>query len=152
MLAIAIGKYFRISDDNIKQSINNYTPKNNRSQIIKTEKNTLILDAYNANPASMNAMLTAFAKQDYNNKLCILGDMLELGEFSAKEHKSIIKLTHKLVLESIFIGNEFLNVEESAFKNTDEFSEILKKNPIKNRTVLLKGSRGIAIEKLIKFL
>tara|TARA_E500000331_G_scaffold358589_1_gene427053 strand:+ start:4427 stop:5713 length:1287 start_codon:yes stop_codon:yes gene_type:complete len=152
MLAIAIGKYFRISDYNIKQSINNYTPKNNRSQIIKTEKNTLILDAYNANPASMNAMLTAFAKQEYNNKLCILGDMLELGEFSAKEHKSIIQLTHKLVLESIFIGNEFLNVEESAFKNTDEFSEILKKNPIKNRTVLLKGSRGIAIEKLIKFL
>lgn len=152
MLAITIGKYFRISDDNIKQAIDNYTPKNNRSQIIKTEKNILILDAYNANPASMNAMLTAFAKQDYKNKLCILGDMLELGSFSKKEHKAIIQLTHKLGLETIFIGNEFSNIEENAFKNTDEFSELLKKNPKKNRTVLIKGSRGITLEKLVELL
>ena len=152
MLAITIGKYFRISDDNIKQAIDNYTPKNNRSQIIKTEKNNLILDAYNANPASMNAMLTAFAKQDYKNKLCILGDMLELGTFSKKEHKKIIQLTHKLGLETIFIGNEFSNVEKSAFKNLEQFLEILKEKPVKNRTVLIKGSRSITLEKLVEFL
>ena len=100
----------------------------------------------------MRAMLTAFAKQDYKNKLCILGDMLELGAFCKKEHKSIIQLTQKLGLETIFIGNEFSNIEESAFKNTDEFSELLKKNPIKNRTVLIKGSRGITLEKLVELL
>lgn len=152
MLAISIGKYFGIANNNIKKAIENYNPENNRSQIIKTQTNTLILDAYNANPTSMTAMLNSFAKQNYNDKVCILGDMLELGEFSEKEHKSIVKLTNELGLKSIFIGNEFSNVEKSAFKNTNEFSKLLKESPIRNKIILLKGSRGITLEKLVDLL
>ena len=149
MLAICIGKHFGIADDKIKTSIENYTPSNNRSEIIETQYNTLILDAYNANPSSMKAMLTSFAKQDFKNKLCVLGDMLEMGETSLYEHKAIVILTKKLQLDSVFIGSEFLKVADTAYKNTDEFSKILKENIVKNKTILLKGSRGIALEKLV---
>ena len=76
MLAVCIGKKFNITDSNIKKAIENYTPKNNRSEILKTKNNLLILDAYNANPSSMKAMITSFSKQYYTDKLCILGDML----------------------------------------------------------------------------
>jgi UDP-N-acetylmuramoyl-tripeptide--D-alanyl-D-alanine ligase len=149
LLAICIGKHFGIADDKIKTAIENYTPSNNRSEIIETQYNTLILDAYNANPSSMKAMLTTFAKQGFKKKLCVLGDMLEMGETSLKEHKAIVTLTKKLQLDSIFIGTEFLKVTENAFRNTDEFSKILKGNTVKNKTILLKGSRGIALEKLV---
>ena len=149
MLAICIGKHFGIADNKIKTAIENYTPRNNRSEIIETQYNTLILDAYNANPSSMKAMLTSFAKQDFKNKLCVLGDMLEMGETSLKEHKAIVTLTKKLQLDCVFIGSEFLKVADTAYKNIDEFSKILKENIVKNRTILLKGSRGIALEKLV---
>ena len=78
--------------------------------------------------------------------------MLELGESSEKEHKLIVELTNELGLESIFIGNEFSSVEETSFKNTNEYSKFLKKDPIKNKSILLKGSRGIALEKLVDLL
>ena len=94
MLAIAVGKHFGITDKNIKEAIESYTPKNNRSEITETKRNTLILDAYNANPSSMTAMLHSFAKQNYENKLCVLGDMFEMGETSLKEHQEIIDLTN----------------------------------------------------------
>ena len=152
LLAICIGKYFNISTQNIKNSIQEYIPTNNRSQIVKTNSNTLILDAYNANPSSMSAMLHSFAKQHYDNKLCILGDMLEMGETSLKEHQEIIDLVNELKLESIFIGNEFSKLNKDAYKNIESFSQYLGKNLINNKTILLKGSRGIALEKLIDLL
>ncbi len=152
MLAIAIGSAFGIADDNIKQAIENYTPKNNRSQIVNTRSNRLILDAYNANPASMRAMLTAFAKQDYNNKLCILGDMLELGENSEKEHKTIVELTKELSLEAVFVGKEFSKVHSETYKSTSALSDKLKLDTIEKKTILLKGSRGIALEELVDLL
>ena len=152
MLAICIGKNFGVSINNIKTAIENYTPTNNRSQIIETKNNTLILDSYNANPSSMSAMLHSFAKQHYDNKLCILGDMLEMGETSLKEHQEIIDLVNELKLECIFIGKEFSKVKENAYTNTDEFSKYLEKNSINNNTILLKGSRGIALEKLVDLL
>ena len=152
MLAVCIGKHFGITDENIKLAIENYTPINNRSQIIETTNNTLILDAYNANPSSMIAMLHSFAKQNYDKKLCILGDMLEMGNTSLQEHKSIIDLTNELKLECIFIGTEFAQVHKQAYNSTDKFSESLIEKPIKNKTILLKGSRGIALEKLVELL
>ena len=152
MLAISVGKYFEITDKNIKKAIESYTPKNNRSEIIKTKSNTIILDAYNANPSSMTAMLHSFAKQNYENKLCILGDMLEMGNTSLQEHKAIIDLANELKLECIFIGTEFAQVHKQVYNSTDKFLEFLKEKPITNKTILLKGSRGITLEKLVKLL
>ncbi len=152
MLAICIGKHFGVSIINIKTAIENYTPTNNRSQIIKTKNNTLILDAYNANPSSMSAMLYSFSKQNYQNKLCILGDMLEMGKSSLEEHQAIINLAEELKLECIFIGKEFSNVNTTSYNRIDDFAEFLNENPINNKTILLKGSRGIALEKLVDFL
>ena len=152
MLAICIGEFFGISDKNIKTAIEKYIPTNNRSEIINTTKNTLILDAYNANPSSMKAMLTSFSEQDYKNKLCILGDMLELGDYSVSEHKIIVDLIKELKLEAILIGEEFSKISQGALKNREEFEKFLKSNPIQNKTILLKGSRGIGLEKLKELL
>jgi UDP-N-acetylmuramoyl-tripeptide--D-alanyl-D-alanine ligase len=150
LLAICIGNYFNISNENIKKSIENYIPTNNRSQLVKTKKNTLILDAYNANPSSMKAMLSSFANQQYKNKLCILGDMLELGVESNKEHLDIIKLTNQLELECIFVGEIFHSLTNNSFKNKQELVKHIQGNNIHKRTILLKGSRGIGLEQLIK--
>ena len=149
MLAICIGNYFNVSKLKIKKSIENYVPSNNRSQLIKTKTNILILDAYNANPSSMKAMLNSFAKQQYKNKLCILGDMLELGAEEKKEHQEIIKLTNKLRLDCLFVGEIFNSLSENGFKNKQEIIKYLEGNSINKTTILLKGSRGIGLEKLI---
>ena len=150
LLAICIGNYFNLSNENIKKSIENYIPTNNRSQLVKTKKNTLILDAYNANPSSMKAMLSSFANQQYKNKLCILGDMLELGGESNKEHLDIIKLTNQLELDCIFVGEIFHSLTNNSFKNKQELVKHIQGNNIHKRTILLKGSRGIGLEQLIK--
>jgi len=152
MLAVCIGIQFNVKESNIKNAIESYKPENNRSEIIRTKNNKLILDAYNANPSSMKAMIISFSKLNYKNKLCILGDMLELGRYSTDEHKSVINLCKKLNLESITIGREFIKANENAFKSRCEFELFLKSNPIKNKTILLKGSRGISLEKLTKYL
>jgi len=152
MLAICIGKYFNVSTQNIKRSIENYTPTNNRSQLVKTKTNTLILDAYNANPSSMKAMLNSFANQQYKNKLCILGDMLELGRESEKEHLDIIKLTNQLDLDCIFVGEIFNSLTENGFKTRNELAKNIQENNIHKKTILLKGSRGIGLELLIEHL
>jgi UDP-N-acetylmuramoyl-tripeptide--D-alanyl-D-alanine ligase len=150
LLAICIGNYFNLSNENIKKSIENYIPTNNRSQLVKTKKNTLILDAYNANPSSMKAMLSSFSNQEYKNKLCILGDMLELGEESNKEHLDIIKLINQLELECIFVGKIFHSLTKNSFKNKQGLVKHIQENNIHKKTILLKGSRGIGLEQLIK--
>jgi len=152
LLAICIGNYFNVSTQNIKRSIENYIPTNNRSQLIKTKTNTLILDAYNANPSSMKAMLNSFANQEYKNKLCILGDMLELGVEANKEHQEIITLTNELKLDCIFVGEIFNRLTENGFKTRNELAKNIQKNNIYNKTILLKGSRGIGLEQLIESL
>jgi len=152
MLAICIGDYFKISTEKIKQSIENYIPTNNRSQLIETKNNTLILDAYNANPSSMKAMLLSFSEQKYLDKLCILGDMLELGKDSEKEHEKIILLCTKLNLNCYYIGEEFKKVNKNAFQNREEFEGKIEENKISEKTILLKGSRGIGLEHLVKLL
>jgi len=151
-LAICISNYFNVSKRNIQRSIESYIPKNNRSEIIETSSNIIILDAYNANPSSMKAMLDSFAKQKHKNKLCILGDMLELGDYSKEEHADIIKKCEKLELECILVGDEFGKVSTENFKNTSDLKKFIKENPIEEKTILLKGSRGICLEDLVHVL
>jgi UDP-N-acetylmuramoyl-tripeptide--D-alanyl-D-alanine ligase len=151
MLSICIGDFFNISLQNIKYAIEEYTPSNNRSQIVNTKNNTLVLDAYNANPSSMSAMLCSFAEQKYENKICILGDMLELGDYAKDEHTKIVNLCKKLSLECYFIGIEFNRVTKNSFISTDDFEKYLNNKPLVKKTILLKGSRGIELERLVPF-
>ena len=151
MLAICVANYFKIDKRNIKKAISEYRADNNRSQVIQTKTNTVILDAYNANPSSMEKMIESFSKIKEQNKVCILGEMGELGEFSKKEHVSIIELVKKLNLTTFFIGKEFVNLKQSnSFLTVEYFSQHIEKNSIKNSTILLKGSRSVALEKVIK--
>jgi UDP-N-acetylmuramoyl-tripeptide--D-alanyl-D-alanine ligase len=157
LAAASIGRYFKIDDIDIKKSLETYTPSNNRSQLKKTERNTLILDAYNANPTSMTAAIINFREIKDKNKALILGDMLELGEESNKEHKLIIKLIKENKFKNIFlVGSEFFKHEcpdyVKKFEKTEDLIELLKNEPIDNHTILIKGSRGIKLEDCIDIL
>ena len=110
------------------------------------------MDAYNANPSSMKAMIESFAKQNYNNKLCILGDMLEMGDYANKEHAKIIAICQKLNIDTIFVGNEFSKLTNKAFNNLIDIKKFLQQNSIKDKTILLKGSRSIKLEELVAYL
>ena len=152
--AVSLGLYFDIDFEEIKAAIENYKPTNMRSQVVEKNGKTLVLDTYNANPSSMALSLNNFS-QFIGSKTVIIGDMLELGEESVTEHQKIWELAQSLNLDEIIIvGSIFkqVNPSEKSFKNTDELIEYLKQNPIKNKNILLKGSRGIALEKVIEFL
>lgn len=157
MAAVSVGLHFKIDPNAIVRALENYIPSNNRSQIIKTNKNTVIMDAYNANPTSMKYSIENFLSQKNNKKLLILGDMLELGEFSDEEHLNIIKLLNdKEFHKAIFVGETFYKLNYSAdysfFKNTDDLIPLLKETNLDNALILLKGSRKIGLEKLLPFL
>ena len=152
MLAISVGKHFNISTNNIKKAIESYIPSNNRSEIIKTTKNTVILDAYNANPTSMKEMIISFSRKKLKNKICILGDMLELGNYSYTSHKEIIKLVNELNLKTFFVGKEFKKVLNDSFSSRKDFEIVLSKKNLSNKTILIKGSRSVELEKLVKYL
>ena len=152
MLAICVGKHFNISKENIKKAIESYIPTDNRSEIIKTSKNTVILDAYNANPTSMQKMIISFSRKKLKNKICILGEMLELGDYSYTYHKEIIKLVNQLNIKSYFIGKEFKKVLKEAFISRKDFEIVLSKKKLSNKTILIKGSRGVELEKLVNYL
>ena len=131
------------------------SPKNNRSQIVKTEQNTLILDAYNANPTSMKAAIESFNAIEASHKVLILGDMLELGTFAQEAHLKMIQLVEDQNWENVLlVGPLFKKCPNSflSFKNTTELIHHLESHPIKNSTILLKGSRGIALEKCVEYL
>lgn len=152
--AICIGVYFDLSAEQINKGINSYKPINNRSQILKTEENTIICDYYNANPSSMTVALENLENTEADAKVFILGDMFELGQESAQEHKFILeKALHIKAERRIFIGEEFYKLhtlyEAEFYKNTVEAREGIKNNPIKQATILLKGSRGMKLEGLI---
>ncbi|WP_179414988.1 UDP-N-acetylmuramoyl-tripeptide--D-alanyl-D-alanine ligase [Mucilaginibacter sp. E4BP6] len=159
LAAICIGVYFELTADEINAGITGYQPQNNRSQIKQTETNTLICDYYNANPSSMQVAIENVGKLQAERKVLILGDMFELGDESAEEHAGIIqKALDADVAERIFIGKEFVK-QESRVKNqesgikfyntVEEAVEALKAEPIKHSTVLIKGSRGMALERLV---
>jgi len=151
--AIAIGSFFNVNNNSIINAIESYIPTNNRSQIINTEYNTIIMDAYNANPSSMEAAINNFAATSFNNKVVILGDMLELGDESEKEHTNALNLAIKKdFAKIILVGNVFKKINKNeipTFVNTEELAVWLKENKLIGATILVKGSRGIKMEKII---
>lgn len=151
--AITIGEYFNISSDNIKKATETYTPTNNRSQLIKTKNNTtIILDAYNANPSSMKAALDNFSLINSKDKMVILGDMFELGSNSLQEHQNIIDYCSELrLIDSIFVGDLFYQAKTNSLKikTFEELKEHIAALNLKNKHILIKGSRGMALERIV---
>lgn len=157
LAAVCIGNYFGVPAQKIKQAVEEYKPVNNRSQLVKTEKNTLFLDMYNANPTSMEAAIFNFKLLDVPGKFAILGDMLELGKSSQHEHKAILDLLETSGFEKlILVGENFKNVANSqnhlAFVHVDELVGWILSNPVQNKNILVKGSRGVHLEKIIGLL
>jgi UDP-N-acetylmuramoyl-tripeptide--D-alanyl-D-alanine ligase len=152
--AISLGKYFGVEDADVKTAIESYTPTNMRSQIVERDGKTLVLDTYNANPSSMEVSLKNFS-QYKGSKTIIIGDMLELGDESRGEHERILALAESLNFDNIItVGPKFkeVNASELAFESTALTGDYLKQNPVATENILLKGSRGIALEKLIDLL
>lgn len=153
MSAVCIGKTFRVPDEKIKSAIEEYTPSNSRSQIIKKDSNTILLDAYNANPSSMKVAIENFASMEGKNKTVILGGMKELGNDSAKEHSQIIALLQKYKWNKVVLaGEEYHDVPDNIihFNTSAETAEWFKKQSFENELILIKGSRGMAMEKLLE--
>lgn len=154
MAAICIGSFLGLTKEQINRGIENYIPTNNRSQVVKSGSNTILMDAYNANPSSVEAALENFDKVIADNKIIVLGEMLELGVTSQKEHENIIELVEKINLnQAYFVGKKFLLLNEkfpkhNFFKDVNELLEFLNKNPIHDSFILIKGSRGNKLEKL----
>ena len=150
------GVIFNVPFKDISQAITDYSPENNRSQVKKTNFNTIILDCYNANPTSVKAALESFDMSSISNKFFILGEMKELGNESYLEHKNIIKIAEKLELTGYTVGNEFKNIKSNNilkhFEDTTQLIENLKKSLLKNKLILIKGSRSVELEKLEKYL
>ncbi len=157
MAAIAVGKYFGVSEEGIIQALKNYQPVNNRSQLYQTQSNTLILDAYNANPESMALAIDDFAMHRFSNPVLILGDMFELGKSAEEEHHKIIeKLSKTDFQQVIFIGKDFYKAAPASlyrkFVTTEEAAQYLQSHPVKDAHILIKGSRGMQLERIIQYL
>ena len=157
LAAICIGDFFDMSPEEINTGLSNYQPKNNRSQLAKTEKNTVICDFYNANPSSMTAALKNIAVLSADKKTAILGDMFELGPESAGQHEIIAKQAAESGLDQlIFIGKDFYAFRDAIkgvfFETPDEAATYLQENPVEDHLVLLKGSRGMKLENLLQYL
>ncbi len=155
LAAACIGSHFNVPLQRISNALENYTPSNNRSEFRNTGKNELILDAYNANPSSMEKALENFAEMTQSNKLAILGDMFELGDNSPALHKEIVDKAASLGVEVLFVGKEFHNTSPTApnfYEQLDTLADKLKNEPITGKTILIKGSRGIKLERLVELL
>ncbi len=157
LAAIAVGAHFQVSYEDIKDAVEAYKPQNNRSQILKTEHNTLVLDAYNANPASMEQAIISFAEIQNDNKLLILGDMYELGDQSENEHRNIFKLLKKYNLQNIIlVGPVFSSIVQKSnylgFLQVEDVINWIKENPVNSFSILIKGSRLNRLEALIPVL
>mgnify|MGYP001409948239 CR=1 FL=1 len=154
--AISVGQYFGISIESCLHAIENYTPQNSRSQIIETEHNTIVLDAYNANPSSMEVALLNFHSIKHKNaKTVILGEMLELGEYARAEHERAYQLAKELFETVYTVGENYRNITSNPkhwFVKANDLKSHLKKEPINNQIILLKGSRGVKLEELLDVL
>ncbi|MCM4164447.1 MULTISPECIES: UDP-N-acetylmuramoyl-tripeptide--D-alanyl-D-alanine ligase [unclassified Arenibacter] len=153
--AILIGKFFNVALSEIKKGIENYIPQNNRSQIIDKNGHHIILDAYNANPTSMKAALENFHELKADYKVAFLGDMFELGKMAEKEHQEIANLATNMNMDQVFlIGENFFRTKDTynKFRSFDHLKETLNNDTIKNATILIKGSRGMALERILDLL
>lgn len=153
--AVCIGLYFDVSDENIARALESYVPTNNRSQLLKTPKNEIILDAYNANPSSMDAAVENLQAQKSDLKYALLGEMRELGITGQEEHQILIDKLKSYGLNAILVGEGYKICDKKDFhwfENSIDLMDYLKRNPIENALILLKGSRAVAMERVIEVL
>lgn len=152
LAAACVGHYFKVSEGDVKVALEEYLPNMNRSQLLKTSKNTLILDAYNANPNSMKAAIENFSIVNAESKMILLGDMFELGEYSLSEHQAVVDLLIlKQMKNVILVGKEFMLTTSGdflKFDSTEQCKKYLHEQNIENKTILIKGSRGMKMELL----
>lgn len=155
LAAVAIGHYFDVEPQKINKALSDYTPHNNRSQLKKTSDNTLIIDAYNANPTSMMAALENFERMNVDHKMLILGDMRELGAESQAEHQKIVDFIHECGFEKVLlVGEQFAATRHSypAYANAKELIKELQTNKPIDFTILIKGSNGIKLYSIVDYL
>ena len=148
--AICVGEYFGVSREQALEAIRQYVPTNNRSQSMQTANNQLIVDAYNANPTSMQAAINAFKGDTY-----ILGAMRELGEYSHLEHQNIVNMLAERKADTVFlVGEEYLQTTSPypVFENVEQLHKHFEEKPLKGKNILLKGSRSTQMEKLLDIL
>ena len=153
--AIIMGKYFNVSLENIKKGIESYVPANNRSQIMEKNGHQIILDAYNANPSSMKVALENFNHLNVSPKIAFLGDMFELGETAPEEHQAIADLATSMNFDdTFFIGKNFVKTKNNkkTFKTFEDLASYLKANPLQKSNLFIKGSRGMALERILELL
>ncbi len=155
--AICVGQYFGVDENDIIDALEAYTPTNSRSQVIDTDKNRIIMDAYNANPTSMRAALINFASICGEQHLLILGDMRELGTASEEEHRNILKLMKELKFkEALLVGSNFSAYNENpdwkTFDNVQNLCQYLESSPVSGKTILVKGSNSIQLGKVLPLL
>lgn len=153
--AVALGKFFGLSLEQIRSGISSYQSTNNRSQSIEKDNNKIILDAYNANPSSMKASISSFINNKRNKGVVILGDMFELGRFTQQAHQQIIEQLESTEIERILlVGKYFFKTQSSdprlsRFESLEEIKNYLSQNPIENSDILIKGSRGMTMESVV---
>lgn len=156
MTAVAVGMQFGVPFRQINEALANYVPSNNRSEFRDTGRNHLIIDAYNANPTSMQAALDNFSQIEAENKMVILGEMRELGEDSTAEHQKVLNRIADLKVKTVWlVGTEFQKLANDSvrcFANVDEVKEAIKAQPFQNRTILIKGSNGTKLFQLPELL
>jgi UDP-N-acetylmuramoyl-tripeptide--D-alanyl-D-alanine ligase len=156
LAAVTIGFFFGVEPEKINRALADYTPQNNRSQLKKTENNTLIIDAYNANPASMAAALENFKNMSAPHKVVILGDMRELGTESAAEHQKIIDYIHTCHFEQAFLVGENFAATKHAYTSYATVQELIAafqtSPPPIGKTILIKGSNGVKLGQVVEFL
>ncbi len=155
LAAVCVGIQFGVPSDEIALALQEYVPSNNRSQLKQTEQNTLIIDAYNANPTSMSAAIQNFEQYEAPRKAVILGSMKELGELSEEEHKRLAFHVAEISFDRVFlIGPEFKNAgsDYPVFDSAEKFIAYLEEQPIQGYTILIKGSRGNQLESLVPYL
>jgi UDP-N-acetylmuramoyl-tripeptide--D-alanyl-D-alanine ligase len=155
LLALCVGTYFEVEASVMNEAIVNYVPSNNRSQVTKTDRNTLIVDCYNANPTSMKAALESFNEMSDPSKLAILGDMLELGNISEEAHQEVVDYINEHKIPTILVGKLMGKTEHKETLQFDSWEALkagINMDDISDNVILLKGSRGVRLEKLIPFL
>lgn len=155
--AVATGLFLGVEMKDIIEAIEQYEPANNRSQVKRTKFNTIICDSYNANPTSMRSAIDSFAAIKADHKVVILGDMLELGDKSEEEHYKVLKMLQSENNEIVLlVGPVFYKISAKsglkAFERTDELTEFIKSEPLTGNTILIKGSRGMGLEKIYDLL
>ena len=153
LLAVTIGKYFKVPEEKIKSALENYLPSNSRSQLIEKDSNKIILDAYNANPNSMKAAIENFAKMEGTDKVLMLGSMMELGQQSLQEHQALIDLINSYQWKNVaLVGGDFKKINQSYlyFENSAQAKEWFTNQKFTHSNILIKGSRSTQMEKVLE--